>query len=207
MAKPPKADPIDALEADFEGFAFNIDDLDETADETGGEKMDRFELQEAMSNAGRIYGARRPDTTTDYSPLDNFGISNYDVFYIGGAGRDNHQIAEAFFEQTVDKFRQFGAGTYDCVLLYRYGEMTGDVMERWQAAWRATVRRIRNSLSSVDQSVFVVLRWEILPDRKFAAVSLARMSPLAFYTYRAVRAREKQKVRTGANYTDLKNFI
>ena len=207
MAKPPKVDPIDALEADFEGFTFDVEDLDETADESGDERMDRFELQEAMSNAGRVYSARRPDTTTDYSGLDKFGVSNYDVFFIGGSGKDNHEIAQIFFEQTVEKFRQLGAGTYDCVLYYRYGEMNADIMDRWSAAWRATVRRIRNTLSSVDQSVFVVLRYEIMADRRFAAVSLARMSPLAFNTYRAVRVREKQKVRSGADYTSLKNFI
>ena len=207
MAKPPKVDPIDALEADFEGFTFDVEDLDETADESGDERMDRFELQEAMSNVGRVYSARRPDTTTDYSGLDKFGVSNYDVFFIGGSGKDNHEIAQIFFEQTVEKFRQLGAGTYDCVLYYRYGEMNADIMDRWSTAWRATVRRIRNTLSSVDQSVFVVLRYEIMADRRFAAVSLARMSPLAFNTYRAVRVREKQKVRSGADYTSLKNFI
>ena len=207
MAMPPKFDPTADLPDEFLELGFTIEELEEAAEEMVSDKPDRFDLQAAMSNVGKQYGARRPDMSLDYSALDKFGISNYDVFMFGGSGEDNRIITEEFLKQTVDSFRTHGAGTYDCVLRYRYEVIDDDIMRRWTTAWRATTRRIRDQLSVTDSSMFVVLRYEILSDPAFVAVSLARMSRVAFNTFRTIRSREAHKQRSVVDHSSLKKYI
>ena len=133
------------LDLDFDIAEF-LQDEEEQAD--GADLAALNAANENLANdyisANRQYTRIRPDPNLDYSILDEFGISGYDVFFVGSAAGDMRLIIEAFLIHVKDDFYRNGIGTYDCIWRLRdgLGHFNEERVRRTATAWRAISREI-----------------------------------------------------------------
>lgn len=178
------------LDLDFDIAEFLQDDEEQAdAADLAALNAAKENLASNYVSANRQYTRIRPDPNLDYSILDEFGISGYDVFFVGSAAGDMRLIIEAFLMHVKDDFYHNGIGTYDCIWRLRdgLGKFNEERVRRTATAWRASVRRIRDSLQPKDTSVFTMIRSHLLPDNIHVAVSLGRMTPAIYAALDAKR--------------------
>lgn len=177
---------LDLGELDVENLFNNEQTTDESIQALNSAQEN---LASRYASLNRNYTKIRPDPNLDYSILDECGVAGYDVFFVGSAASDMRLIIEAFLTHVKDDFYDNGIGTYDCIWRLRggLGRFDEERVKRTTTAWRASVRRVRDSLQPNDNSVFTVIRSQILPDNLHVAVSLGRMTPEIYHALDAKR--------------------
>ena len=127
----------------------------------------------------RVTGKRaaaRTSTPTQLLPeiLVELGLTDYDIIRINEQDTTERFLG-MFLSAVKDDFVEHGCGVYGCILQARHPNIDVDMLKRFHGAVRTTLTRARKNAPGPEFR-FVFQRYEILPDKRHAVTSFARMT-------------------------------
>ena len=131
--------------------------------------------------------AARTATPTQLLPaiLVELGLADYDIIRLNEQDTTERFLG-MFLSAVKDDFTEFGCGIYGCILQARHPNLDIDMLKRFHGAARTTLTRARKH-SPGPEFRFVFQRYEILPDKRHAVASFARMTVPVFNSWMAKR--------------------
>jgi hypothetical protein len=177
-------------------------------DEAGPEIIDEDEAAE-INEMNALATGRMPSTPVmnELLPtsMDGLDLSMYDLVPVAQRGEVENFVAP-FLTATRAEFLAKGAGTYECVLRFPYKRPVdqGDV-EDYERRVRVMISRLRKLEPSAPPFYVVMMNYEILPDLKHVAFSMARMSPPVYRAY--MRDHRKTQMEVKSVLSDLRSLM
>lgn len=134
----------------------------------------------------------------DDALLDELDLGGYDIHSAGMRG-DPGNYSMAFFPAVLDVYNAQQIGVYDCILRFPHNRVNDEDVKQFCAAVRMFASRARAAVPR-DKRNFIVccMRYEILPDNKHVALSMARMSTKVYAAFEAARRTKAAKAKPTA---------
>lgn len=132
-----------------------------------------------------------PQSGPNQSILEALDIGDYPQ-HIAGVPGVAVEFLESFLAAVRDEYTTKGCAVYQCIWYFNFPANEEDV-RRYSNAVRAAMSRVRRSAGNQDSSIVALLRFEILPDRRYVAVNYARMTRTIHSNLRAAGFQKRVK--------------
>jgi len=194
--KPADEDADNELpEIDFSAVMFGDDDDDD--DDDGFNVFDDDDKMPAPSAAARHTAEPSIYTPNQLLPpeLSDLDLGAYDIIQVEARGGVERFLG-LYLPNTRDAFTATGVGVYECILRFPFKRAVNDEdVKQYMSRCRSMLSRLRQASPDAAFFFMVLVQYEILPDRKHVAMSVARMAQKNYSVWASEQKQVRDKMR------------